>query len=1505
MTLHNANLNKRIMTAMVTGVMATGAVVSAPLAEAANENTSSQQIVGAYDKLSGTDLARYDQMLKQAPRDDQSIDLLPSSAGPGWCIDWGLGNPWDSGNYQVRKLTGASGRVGDGDAISEDVRIAAINVVKELQKDYKAYANGDQSKAGAILTKNGILRALLSNQLGYLNQAREDVVNGKVSQSAFENLTGFRILHHQAPKGQPSYYLSKLPRHGEIAKTVKPGEYVTVLVPLEYDYNIVPRKSFQRLIPVPQPGLDPNPPKNPPSIVETIPTTPEVTTTVTRPQEITTTKTLPNTTYTTTRTNPATTVTERSTLPTAYTTVSTREVPGKVVTKTVTPDPVETTITETGSNPPKVVTKTVTPEPHVTTVTEPGDTEVVTETVTDTPVVTTKPGEVVTETVTTQPVTTVTSTNPAVTETVTSTVKQPETTVTTTVTDVEKYFVEKYYERVKEVSEHYYFAGFTRDEKSKVIEMPEKIGNKWTFEIIKGSDIVVVERSEDGKLVITPREDFEGEGEVEILITDDKGNQHIYRIKVTDTVAVQGSLDVKVNNFFYTLNAGSEDRITTIPWKPGEDIDWGLGYDKDGNLIQPEHGEVEILKDEEKGTVTVKAGENYTGNVIVRITEDSGEVRENIVTVENKTSKFDVTREILNTSTAKIEYRGGDYKILGDGDKKVTIEQDGDVWVVTPKDGATGDVEILFTDENGFEYKYTLKLIEDKNSGPTVTQRDLEYKSKEPDTLFIEYVENHTAEIVAGDDVAKIEKKGDNWVVTPINPKGGQATVHIKDENGRLVAVWIVDVAPQPEEDVENQTVDREVNDRATVEISRGSIDFNWLEVVEGGEYLTEGADGSKLGNEDNLKLKFKPVPEGETRTVKVVEKTKIKVDQRDENGDLLLDDEGNKLPQVEKEVDVKTYTYTVKPSPVREMNYTITADNELKLYGTKFRVAKGGDLLAEQPEKDASEIKVTPKRDAKGTLVIENVSDDGYVFERYTFEITPGRSAEVTPEDTTMGWNQTATIASEDGEKVEVLEGDEFVNVERDGDKLIVTGNEKAGKALIQVSDKRGPYAQYEITLTEPKRNGLFSYKISTSTEFQATLVNEENRFQVVKGADAFQAPEEKNGQWILRPKADKVGETGIVVEYNKDGKEINRYKLEIVESKTTGARQQTDFLIEGDAKELKKLDEGNKVVVVSGNDLVDLKDNGGSVELTAKSGSAGKVVRAEERNSNGDLVRTISYAVYPEGTRTSEGNVISENNDLPVVIDNSIKNDSPVNVTFPENVDRIIFTKGREYFEEGEKGVKITDEGVTLVPRKDLKDGTYKASYLLVGPDGQAYGEREIEINVNVESGNRVEQKGSSAELDGKCIAGIVGLTAPLLLAIPLGILSQVQIPGLEGLSAQVNDAIREANDQIQRGLGIYDNERAQRAASFQGALSVENQEMLGLAAGSLAAITLGLLIVDGVLRACGQEEMTSSYKLGEATDSEFLKYGSSGKTATEGAKAEDSESAGSSNEGSSSEK
>ena len=71
--------------------------------------------------------------------------------------------------------------------------------------------------------------------------------------------------------------------------------------------------------------------------------------------------------------------------------------------------------------------------------------------------------------------------------------------------------------------------------------------------------------------------------------------------------------------------------------------------------------------------------------------------------------------------------------------------------------------------------------------------------------------------------------------------------------------------------------------------------------------------------------------------------------------------------------------------------------------------------------------------------------------------------------------------------------------------------------------------------------------------------------------------------------------------------------------------------------------------------------------------------------------------------------------------------------------------------------------------------------------------------------------------------------------------------------------------------------------------------------MAAGALGAISLGLLAIDGVMRACGAEEYTSSYMIGKATGSETLMNGSSGKSdnkSTDKAEGKD-EAEGSSNE------
>ena len=148
----------------------------------------------------------------------------------------------------------------------------------------------------------------------------------------------------------------------------------------------------------------------------------------------------------------------------------------------------------------------------------------------------------------------------------------------------------------------------------------------------------------------------------------------------------------------------------------------------------------------------------------------------------------------------------------------------------------------------------------------------------------------------------------------------------------------------------------------------------------------------------------------------------------------------------------------------------------------------------------------------------------------------------------------------------------------------------------------------------------------------------------------------------------------------------------------------------------------------------------------------------------------------------------------------------------------------------------------------------------------------------NSTLSSGNQLSsgkgQAGEGSSVDGKCIASIVGLTAPLLLLIPLGILSQVQIPGFEHVHVQLNEAMRAINDEAQRTFGIHDADRSRRANSLAEqaqAAAAQAGPMIGAAAGALGAIAVALTLGDLAMRACGYEEQTSSYKIMKATGKE----------------------------------
>ncbi|MCG7254311.1 hypothetical protein MHK13_06165 [Corynebacterium hadale] len=1496
--MQNAHLKKRVMAALISGVLATGTT-----AVIATNASADQLVVDAYQKLDEAQLqeliAEQKKLAQIHTGYDNSTQTLPTEYGPGWCIDWGIDNPWNNkvGGYDVRKLTGTSGRVGDGMAIDENVRIAAINLTKSMLADYDKYMNGDASVLPMLEKKNTFLQALLANNLGVLNDVRGNIQ--QQDSTLFYSLTGFSIVHQTLPAGNPNHEANYVlnPDESKLAKikqTVKPGEFVTVLVPKNYNLNLNPKqsKTFQRIITVHQPGLDIYPDKpdyNFETEVEET-TTPRstVTTTVNEPDHEATTTVPAGNPYTTTvtETAPATVTTERRSREPITSTVTTTR-PERVTTVTNT-KPVETevvTTTENGTPVTKTVKKT--PEPEIVTETIPSTVATETQTITEETVTKTVPAQPVTKTSVVTPVSTVKTTVPGRTGEVVTTVTGEPTTVTKTISQNDHYYTEKVYEKVREVYEYYQFAGFTKEEQSKVIDLDKRIKDSWTFEVTEGSEYVIVERNEDGKLVVTPRPGFKGEGKVTIVVTDSDGNEHVYRLTINNTVNVDESTHVKVNNFFYNINTGGNgDRFKLINIDEGETHKTVKG------------GDIAVVKDDGQGHLKVTPKDGVTkGEVIVEITDKQGNTRENVITIENKESQYNVSREILNTSVGFVEHRGGKAEIT-EGKDVITVEEaevNGDkVWKIVPKDGVTeGEAHVVFTDEEGIEYNFDFKVVPDPNGGPKVIEHDINFDGN----VDVQRKDGYEAKVVEGQDLVDLTETDKTWTVTPkqdnddLRTKGGKAVVHVKDANGQLVGVVTINIKPQSfEVPTEPATREREIVDRATANFHLGAQDSgHWfkVEALDGSSLSdllqnSEDYDGKKL--EEDLELHFKPGADGK---FKVTEFLDYGEDQVDENA----------IPLVE-------YTYTVKPYQPREAEYTITSENEIDLQGTKLSVVEGEDLLESVPTAGESKIKITPKGDANGDVVIENKTDDGYVFERYTLHITPGRGAnkgEVTEKN--MTWTGTARISKDEGDTYKIVsakdaegndvDGNDLVRVKEENGQFVVTGRAgKTGVVTITVSDKRGVYATYKLNIGEAEGARVYNYQISTNSEFRATLVEKSNKFVVIDGEDYFENPTNDGNQWIAKPKASAAGKTATIEEWDADGNVINTYNLKIVEGKSTGSREVRDYIVMGSTKTDKPMTKGNSFKVVSGTEFVDAKSNNdGTFSVTPKSGTEGKTVVTEEYDKDGNVVRKISSLIVPSGSKVENGAILGENKDLGVKIDRDEKT-GKVTIKFEKEDGSIAVLEGAELVDqETDK-----DGNVVLTPKNP--NGNNKVIFIPLagGVQGKKPMEVDVQVNVDADAGaNGGNGKGdvNVGSSDPKCIASLVGLASPLLLLIPLGVLSQVNIPGLEGLRGQLNAAIQDANDRIQQGLGIYDRDRASRAAGVQGAFSVENSQMIGVAAGALGVITAGLLIGDAVLRACGQEESTSSYQLGEATDNDTLRYGSSGKPA-EAPKSEESEAA-----------
>ncbi len=1035
--------------------------------------------------------------------------------------------------------------------------------------------------------------------------------------------------------------------------------------------------------------------------------------------------------------------------------------------------------------------------------------------------------------------TTTVAPGPTVTATATATAA-PETKVeSTTVTSTQREektttkVVERYFR-------HFSYAfDFRFSEKSEEIEVKD-LGS-WEIDFVDDSNGLVEvtkEVREDGTAIlkITPKK--EGSGKVRIVVVDNEGNRHEYVIDVVnESTTVETTGEVTVNNHYFNVGVSGVNQSIDIP----------AGWDYEivaGNGL--------VTTEEKDGKLNVKINDGVLrGNVKIVVFEkdDKGEKTGNKnvyeFNIDATSDKYTQTRVIGNANSYKLDIEAdipNKPEIVSGEDLIESIEKRDGSWIITPKPNAEGKVVLKAVDADGNTYTYTLDIKPGANVLVDV------------ETHLIE--EGTTVDVKAGKDW-KLELTGgdeDNWewVKTDsgfkIHNKVNSTAVfnlYAPDENAKdgrvLVGVYTI-VAKPKEEDAEYEVpkFTQDLKDRNTAQFKPGT-EGNTFEIIE-------GQDNASLVKTEDGKFRVLPNPgfEGE-----------IVVAEKSPNGKTVAE-----------------WTLNVTKGDVDESTLEVESKDEPTISVKNQRIVKGEHLIDR-----IEDGKVYFKEGAEGQVIIENLNSRDLPFARWIFDVTPSTPRE---ENIKLEGSSKLTLTIPEGSDYEVTD-DSLVEVTKDGNTIVVTPKDGAkGTTQVKVKNDHGVYVIYNIDVV-PGGNGKGgssesreqNFKLTEDGSFTITRINK-NDIRVENGEEHVNVElDEKTGKWVLTPKGkDSVGKTVTVVEVDKNDKVVKRHTIEIVEQPTPLKFVEERVVYERDINDKIVPGKNNTLHVVRGKDLITnaAPDSKGQLFIQPTEDKHGTIL-VEERDSEGNPVRLVEMEI----PRTSEGltppqldwkGTPDKGYDIKV---EGGENSVEVYVCYNDDCTK------KKRLEPG-KEIEVGEDGkLRVLPGAHLNGG----KKLMVVPveNGKVLDKDKMIINITQQD-TTVQEQGSSSELDGKCIASLVGLSAPLLLAIPLGILSQVQIPGLEGVSAQINDAMRQANDRIQRGLGIYDEDRAQRAAGFQGAFQGVNTEQLGMAAGALGAITVGLLIVDQVMRACGQEESTSSYQLGKATDSDFLMYGSSGK-------------------------
>ena len=160
--------------------------------------------------------------------------------------------------------------------------------------------------------------------------------------------------------------------------------------------------------------------------------------------------------------------------------------------------------------------------------------------------------------------------------------------------------------------------------------------------------------------------------------------------------------------------------------------------------------------------------------------------------------------------------------------------------------------------------------------------------------------------------------------------------------------------------------------------------------------------------------------------------------------------------------------------------------------------------------------------------------------------------------------------------------------------------------------------------------------------------------------------------------------------------------------------------------------------------------------------------------------------------------------------------------------------------------KGDRPGEDLTVTIP--DGKGGTID---IPVTTDENGNWKVEVPSDVDLKTGDKVtvtDGAGNSTEAKvgidtGKCVATTLGFGLPLIALLPIGLATQMDIPGVTPIATEVSARLEQANSQIQQQLGIFNPQMAGQVAEINARLKEVGGDLSMVAAG-IALIAAGIL-------------------------------------------------------------